>query len=86
MKDWTDLTSIWNDQQDMGKHYGAWWFIGRFVAFRSLGRGFESRSSRHIGTLGKPFTRLWRFGVKLRHSIQLQSGEPLSNSELEEAL
>ena len=35
------------------------------------GRGFESRSSCHAGTLGKSYTRrcLWRFGVKLRHGI-----------------
>src|SRR6218665_2908795 len=46
--------------------------IGRFDAFHPKGRGFESRSSRHVGTLGKSFTRsyLWQFGVKLRHSIR----------------
>src|SRR6218665_1686528 len=27
----------------------AWWLIGRFVAFRPEGRGFESRSSRYTG-------------------------------------
>ena len=32
---------------------GAWWLIGGFVAFRPNGRGFESRSSRHVGTLSK---------------------------------
>ena len=39
-------------------------------------------------TLVKSFTRscLWRFGVKLRHSIRAVSGAPLSSSELEEAL
>src|SRR6218665_1823858 len=70
------------------KERGAWWLIGRFVAFRPKGRGFESRSSRHTGTLGKSFTRscLWRFGVKLRHSIRAESGAPLSSSGLEEAL
>ena len=49
------------------------------------GRGFESRSGRHVGTLGKSFTRsyLWRFGVKLRHSIRDVSGAPLSRGELE---
>ena len=35
---------------------GAWWHIGRADAFPPEGRGFESRSSRHIGTLGKSFT------------------------------
>ncbi len=69
---------------------GAWWLIGRFDAFRPKSRGFESRSSRHVGTLGKSFTHscLWRFGVKLRHSIRAVSGlgAPLSSSGLEEAL
>ena len=67
---------------------GAWWLIGRLDAFRLKGRGFESRSSRHMGTLGKSFTHscLWRFGVKLRHSIRAVSGAPLSSSGLEEEL
>src|SRR6218665_3890670 len=61
---------------------GAWWIIGRFVAFCPNGRGFEFRSSRHVGTLGKFFTRscMWRFGVKLRHCIRAVSGAPLSSS------
>ena len=44
------------------------WSIGRVEAFRPEGRGFESRSSRHVGTLGMSLTCscLWRFGVKLR--------------------
>ena len=32
---------------------GMWWLIGRVDAFRPQGRGFESRSSRQVGTLGK---------------------------------
>ena len=62
--------------------------VGWVDAFRPKGRGFESRSSRHIGTLGKSFTRscLWRLGVKLQHSIRVVSGAPLSSSGLEEAL
>ena len=66
----------------------AWWLIGRFAAFRLKGRGFESHSDRHVGTLGKFFTCscLWRFGVKLRHSIRAVSGAPLSSNGLEEAL
>ena len=66
--------------------WGAWWLIGRFVAFHPKGRGFESHSSRHVGTLGKSFTRscLLRFGMKLQHSICAVSGAPLSG--LEEAL
>ena len=35
---------------------GAWWSIGRIEAFRPIGRRFESRSSRHVGTLGMSFT------------------------------
>ena len=34
---------------------GAWWRIGRVYAFRPEGRGFESRSSRYVGTLRKYF-------------------------------
>ena len=62
--------------------------IGRVDAFRPKGRGFESRSSRHVGTLGKSFARscLWRLGVKLRHSIRAVSGASLSSNELKEAL
>src|SRR6218665_1998027 len=37
---------------------GTWWLTDRFDAFRPKGRGFESRSSRHVGTLGKSFTRI----------------------------
>src|SRR6218665_1870823 len=66
----------------------AWWLIGRFDTFRPNGCGFESRSSRHVGTLGKSFTRscLWRFSLKLRHSIRAVSVASLSSSGLEEAL
>ena len=62
--------------------------IGRFYAFQPKGRGFESRSSRHIETLGKSFTLscLWRFGVKLQHCIRAVSGALPSSSGLEEAL
>ena len=51
--------------------HGTWYCIRRVEAFRPDARGFESSSSRHIGTLGKSLTRscLWRFGMKLRHSI-----------------
>ena len=67
---------------------GTWWRIGRVEAFRPEGPGFESCSSRHVGTLGKSLTQscLWRFGVKLRHSIHAVSGALLSRSGLEEAL
>src|SRR6218665_2528417 len=68
--------------------FGAWWLIGRYVAFRPKGRGFESCSSRNVGTLGKSFTHscLWRFGVKHWHSIRAVFEAPLSSSGLEEML
>src|SRR6218665_1993860 len=49
-----------------------WWRIGRVDAFRPDGRGFESRSSRHVGTLGKSFTYSCLYSAsafKLRHSV-----------------
>src|SRR6218665_601461 len=48
-------------------HCGAWWLIGRVDACQPEGHGIEWRSSHHVETLGKSFTRncLWRFGVKL---------------------
>jgi len=56
--------------------------FGRDDAFRPMGHGLDSRSSRHVGTFGRFLTHnfLWRFGVKLRHSIRVVSGEPLSSS------
>ena len=64
--------------------------IGRFDAFRPKGHEFESRSSRHVDyrDFGQVLHRrcLWRFGVKLRHSIRAVLGAPLSSSGLEEAL
>src|SRR6218665_2761179 len=67
---------------------GVWWLIGRFDASRPKRHGFDSRSSRHVETLGKSFTRscLWCFGVKLRHSIRAALGAPPSSIGLEEAL
>src|SRR6218665_39138 len=37
-------------------HCVALWHIGWVDAFRPEGRGFEFRSSRHVGSLGKSFT------------------------------
>ena len=77
------------DDIRMALHFcGAWWLIGRLVAFRPKSLGFVSHSRRHVGTLDKSFTRicLWRLGVKLRHSIRAVSRVPLSSSGLEEAL
>ena len=67
---------------------GRVWRIGRVDAFRPKGHGFDSRSSRHVGALGKFLTHncLWCFCVKFRHSICAVSGEPLSSSGLEEVL
>ena len=57
-------------------------------SFRLKGRGFESRSSHHVATLGKSFTRscLWHFSVKFRHSCCAVSGAPLSSIGLEKGL
>src|SRR6218665_2389187 len=60
---------------------GARWPFVRVDTYRPKGRGFESHSSHHVGTLG---SCLWRFSMKLRHSIRAVSGAPLSG--LEEAL
>ena len=51
----------------------AWWRIFKVDAFRSEGRGFESRSKRHVGTLGESFTCtcLERFGVLTPTQCQL---------------
>jgi len=72
-------------------HYYSEAPIGRFEAFRLNVCGFNSRSSRHVGTLGKSFNHscLWRFGMKLWHSIRAVtavSGAPPSSSGLEEVL
>src|SRR6218665_484248 len=70
------------------KVVGRGWRIGRVDAFRPKGIGFDCRSSRHVGTLGKSLTHscLWRSGVKLRHSIRAVSGALLSRIRLKEAL
>ena len=62
---------------------GAWWLIGRFVAFLPKGRGFESRASRHVGTLGSRSLTIAcsTVGVKLRQSIGDVSEAPLSSSD-----
>jgi len=58
---------------------GVWWLVGRFSAFCLKGHRFESHSSHHVRTLVKSFSRscLWRFAVKLRHSIRAVSGASL---------
>ena len=73
---------------EQGRHCWTWWRIGRVVIFRPEGRGFESRYSRHVGTLGKSLTRscLWCFGVKLRHNIGAVSGALLNSSGFEGAI
>ena len=49
---------------------GAWWLNGRFAAFRPMGLGYKSRSSCHVETLNKSFTRSC-FGVKLRQTVSV---------------
>ena len=39
------------------KEGGVWWLNGKFDALLQEGRSFESHFSRHVGTLGKSFTR-----------------------------
>ena len=58
------------------------WRIGRVDAFRPKGHGFDSPSSRHVGTLGKSLTHnwVWRFGMKFRNSIRAVLGAPLCSS------
>jgi len=89
-----NIESFWKIQECMPYRFlfitlrrpcGVWWLISRVDAFRPKSRGFESLSSRHVGTLGKSFTRSC-FGVKLQHSIRAVSGAALSSSGLEEAL
>jgi len=65
-----------------------WWGIGRVEAFQPEGPELESCSNCHVGTLGKSLTHscLWRFGVKLRHSIHAVSGVLPSSSGLKEVL
>ena len=67
---------------------GTWWRIGWVDSFELEGRGFDSCSSHHVGTLGKSLTHscLWRFGVKLWHSIRAVLRALLSRNGLEEAL
>src|SRR6218665_2394286 len=62
--------------------------FGTVDAYRPMGRGFESRCSRHVRTMSKSFAGscLWRFGEKLRHSIPAVSGASLRSSGLEESL
>ena len=85
---WDTWKALYEVSTFLSRYGGVWWLIGRFIAFRPKGCGIKSCSSRHIGTLGKSFTRncLWRFGLKLRYSIHAVLEEPLSSSGLEEAL
>ena len=47
----------WTKGWTNGHHMGHVWHIGRVDAFRPKGYGFDSRSSHHLGTLGKSFAR-----------------------------
>ena len=73
------------------KQYEEHEVVGRGGALvESEGLRVRIRSSRQVGTLGKFLTRscLWRFGVKLLHSIRRPtvSGALLNSNGLEEAL
>src|SRR6218665_1563720 len=61
-------------------HCGTWWLRGRFGALHPVGRRFEYPSSRHVGTLGKFFTRscLLRFSVLTPTKYQCCSRPSLS--------
>ena len=76
------LASEWTIRMQV--KVGRVWRIGRVGAFRPKGHGFDSCSSRYVGTLGKSFTHscLWHFGVKFRHRIRVVSGALLSSSGL----
>ena len=50
----TMLLSIW--VLFHGRSCGMWWSLGWDDDFQPEGRGFDSRSSRHVGTLGRSFT------------------------------
>ena len=67
---------------------GTRWLIGRVDNCLAKARGFESRYNRHVESLGNSITHscLWRFDVKLGHSILAVSGARLSSRGLEEAL
>ena len=51
-----------------------WWLSGRVGALCPQGRKFESRSSRHVGTLGESFTRscLWRFACVYSDTVSMR--------------
>jgi len=88
------LASIWDStkktQEALPITFLTWWCIGWVDSFQpsssAFSHGFDSRSSRHVGTLGKSLTH--NYGVKFRHSraTRALSGALLSRSGLEEAL
>jgi len=67
---------------------GTWWRLGWVDNFQPEGRGFDSCSSRHVGTLGKSFTYscLCASAWNADTVSVLQSGAPLSSRGLEGAL
>ena len=80
--------TLTESQEFQNRNCGTWWRIGWVDSSQPEDRGLDSRSSRHVGTLGKSLTHscLWRFGVKLLHNIRAVSGALLSRNGLEEAL
>src|SRR6218665_638936 len=66
--------------------YGSIVSLGSYLLCMSfVGRGWRNGSVDAFCPKGHGFD-LWRFGVKLRHSIRAVSGAPLSSNGLEEAL
>ena len=51
------------------------WRIGRVDAFRPKSHGFDSRSNRHVGTMGKSFTHscLWRSEILAQYPCCVES-------------
>ena len=60
----------------------AWWRLGRVEAFWPEGRGFESCSSRRVGTLGSPSLTVvcGASACKLQHSVNCCGRERFWNA------
>ena len=77
---------VWElNDEDTDSSNGTWWRIGWVDDFQPDGRGFDSRSSRHVGTLGKSFTYscLCASAWNSDTVSVLQSEAPLSSRGLE---
>ena len=58
------------DEAAINAAMGAWWLSGKFGALHLQGRWFEPYSSRHVGILGKSFTRSCLYNV-MWHPVRL---------------